>query len=624
MIQSANTPRRRALEVLHEVFGHDAFRPPQDAIVDTVLAGGDAFVLMPTGGGKSLCYQVPALLRPGTAVVVSPLLALMADQVQALVAKGVAAAAYNSMLDGGQARAVLARLHAGELDLLYVSPERLASEDFLGRLSGIPLALFAIDEAHCVSHWGHDFRPEYARLGVLRERFPGVPMLALTATADEVTRADVRRRLGLEQAPLFAAGFDRPNISYAVDDKHRGTGQLTGFAEARRGQAGIVYCSTRRGAEAAAEALANAGHAAGAYHAGLSTDRRTRVQDAFLSGRLDVVAATVAFGMGIDKPDVRWVLHADLPRSIESYYQETGRAGRDGLPSEALLLYGAGDAARLSRLIDQGDDEEAVRIERQKLSTMVDWAEGVTCRRAALLAHFGEHHPGSCGRCDACLHPRAMVEATELAQKALSCVARTGQRFGAQYVIDVLVGSKAERVLRNGHDRLSTWGIGSDVDRDTWSALLSQLVHRGFLNRDLQGWSVLQLTERCRGLLSGSESFELVQPRAARAAAGKAASSSSRKRGRRGASHVGEDALEPHDEVLMEALRELRRGLAKQEEVPAYRVFPDAALIAMCRQRPRDMDELLEVKGVGPAKQERWGAVFLAAIAEHGAAGAGE
>jgi ATP-dependent DNA helicase RecQ len=603
--------------VLRETFGHDAFRPQQEAVIETVAAGGDAFVLMPTGGGKSLCYQVPALLREGTAVVVSPLLALMEDQVSALLERGVAAAAYHSMLDGQEARAVLARLHAGDLDLLYVSPERLASEDFVARLQTIPLCLLAIDEAHCVSLWGHDFRPEYAQLGALRERLGcqegELPLLALTATADETTREDVRARLGIEDAPLFAAGFDRPNISYSVDDKRGGSDQLLAFAEDRRGQPGIVYCATRKNAEAAATALASAGHAAEAYHAGLDGNVRNRVQQAFLSGRLDVVAATVAFGMGIDKADVRWVLHADLPRSVEAYYQETGRAGRDGEPSEALLLYGPGDVARQARLIDQGSDEDAIRIERTKLSAMTAWAEGVTCRRAALLGHFGEDHPGSCGNCDACLNPRSVSDGTELAQKALSCVARTGQRFGAQYVIDVLLGSEAERVVRNGHQRLSTWGIGKGTPRATWVAVLGQLVARGYLRRDTEGWSTLALTARSRPLLQGEEGFDFVEPRAPRPAASRRGGGG----GRRGASTVADDEapLGEQELALFETLRELRRRLAREEAVPAYRVFPDRTLKALACAQPSDQAGLLEVKGVGPRKVERYGPVFLHVLA---------
>ncbi|RKY19305.1 MAG: DNA helicase RecQ [Planctomycetota bacterium] len=608
-----------ARQILRETFGHDAFRPQQEDVIERVVAGGDAFVLMPTGGGKSLCYQVPALLRSGTALVVSPLLALMEDQVGALVQRGVAAAAYHSMLDGGQARRVLARLHAGELDLLYVSPERLASEDFLARLSGIELALLAIDEAHCVSLWGHDFRPEYARLGELRQRLPQLPLVALTATADETTRKDVRARLALDDAPLYSAGFDRPNISYAVDDKLRGAEQLVAFASQRRGQPGIVYCATRKGAEAAAVALCRAGHEADAYHAGLAGETRNRVQREFLAGSLTVVAATVAFGMGIDKADVRWVLHLDLPRSVEAYYQETGRAGRDGEPAEALLLYAPGDAARQARLIDQGSDDDAMRIERAKLSAMIDWSEGVTCRRAALLGHFGESHPGDCGNCDSCNSPRALIDATEMAQMALSCVSRTGQRFGAQYVIDVLLGSEAERVLNNRHDQLSTWGIGKGTPRATWVALMGQLVARGYLHRDLAGYSVLSLLPACRPVLNGGEQFLMAEPRAPRRAAPAAAPKRRRRRSPRARAGEGvapEDEVElsGDDEGLFHRLRTLRTRLAKSRKVPAYVVFSDATLRSLVSARPGDEAELLEVKGVGPAKVERYGAAFLAVI----------
>ncbi|RPI28889.1 MAG: RecQ family ATP-dependent DNA helicase, partial [Actinomycetota bacterium] len=489
--------------MLRDVFGFREFRPHQGEIVEHVAAGGDAFVLMPTGGGKSLCYQLPALLRPGTAIVVSPLISLMKDQVDALRAAGVSAAAYNSSLEGPEARRVLAQLHGGELDLLYVAPETLMTASFLERLrgladaggatsgsAGVPvrlpkapaggdagIALFAIDEAHCVSQWGHDFRPEYVQLGELRGLFPSVPVLACTATADPQTRDDVRLRLGLADAPVFVTGFDRPNIRYTVVEKREPLHQLKAFLAVHEGESGIVYCLSRKRTEEVAGKLAAAGVPAAAYHAGLPADERRRVQDAFARDDVLVVVATVAFGMGIDKSDVRFVVHYDLPKTIESYYQETGRAGRDGLPAEALLLFGLGDAAVVRSLVEGGGrggngdpeyerDPEQVRVELHKLNAMVGLAEALACRRRALLGYFGEELGHDCGNCDVCLDPPETYDATEHAQMALSCVYRTGQRFGIGHVVDVLRGSEGEKILRYGHDQVSTYGIGAEVERD--------------------------------------------------------------------------------------------------------------------------------------------------------------
>ncbi len=646
---AAGTTRPTARTLLRDVFGFHEFRLHQEEIIEHLVAGGDAFVLMPTGGGKSLCYQLPAMLRPGTGIVVSPLISLMKDQVDALQEAGVSAAAYNSSLEPHEARRTLARLHGGELDLLYVAPETLMSESFLERLDGIAaaggIALFAIDEAHCVSQWGHDFRPEYVQLGELRDRFPSVPFLACTATADPQTRDDVRLRLGLRDAPVFVTGFDRPNIRYSVVDKHEPLRQLRTFLAARPDESGIVYCLSRKRTEEVAGKLAATGVSAAAYHAGLPADERRRIQDAFARDDVSVVVATVAFGMGIDKSNVRFVVHYDLPKSIESYYQETGRAGRDGLPAEALLLFGLGDAAVARALIEGGGrrdtggwsaagaagdglasgpretlarDPEQVRIELHKLNAMVGYAEALTCRRRALLGYFGEDLEADCGNCDVCLDPPATYDATEHAQMALSCVYRLRQSYGIGYVVDVLRGSSSERLVQRGHNQLSTYGIGADVSREHWQSLIRQLIHRGYLVQDIARFSVLQLTEAAWPLLRGEETLTLAKPRT-RVTSARKADARRQRAAARGAKATGLDLLEV-DEALFARLREVRKRLAREQRVPAYIVFTDATLAEMAARKPRTADELLEVGGVGQTKLARYGEIFLAAIADHEAA----
>jgi ATP-dependent DNA helicase RecQ len=592
-------------QILRTTFGLRGFWPKQREIIEDLVEGRDAFVLMPTGGGKSLCYQLPALVRPGVALVVSPLISLMKDQVDALQASGIAAEFYNSALDAQSARRVLARLHAGELDLLYVAPERLMSPDFIERLSGVPVALIATDEAHCVSQWGHDFRPEYAALGGLRSHFPDAPVIALTATADPQTRADIVRVLGLESAGVHVSSFDRPNIRYRVLEKYQPARQLLTFLESQGGESGIVYALSRKRTEEIAAQLQAAGHDAEAYHAGLGAETRRDVQERFIRDDLRIVVATVAFGMGIDKPNVRFVVHHDLPKNIEGYYQETGRAGRDGLPSEALLLFGAQDAVLARRLIEGTEDADQRRIDGQKLQAMVAFAESLTCRRRVLLGYFGESLPDDCGNCDICLNPPETFDGTVLAQKALSCVYRVRERFGIGHVVEVLRGADTERIRRLGHDRLSTYGIGNDMSVGEWTSYIRQLIHQGFLMQDIGNYSVLKLTPEARPVLRGEESIQLAMPRIKEKPPKK-------KRVPRSA-----QSLDAADAGLFEALRVLRKELADEQGVPPYVIFGDATLVEMSRERPSDEDDLIEVNGVGKVKLERYGDRFLDAIAHY-------
>ncbi|MCD6580192.1 MAG: DNA helicase RecQ, partial [Desulfuromusa sp.] len=500
-------------QTLNDVFGYQSFRPYQEEIINSLIQGQDAFVLMPTGGGKSLCFQIPALHRTGIAIVVSPLISLMKDQVDALQANGVRAACYNSSLGVVEARQVLAQLHAGQLDLLYVAPERLLSADFLERLRSFEIALFAIDEAHCVSQWGHDFRPEYTGLGRLRNYFPTVPMVALTATAEKQTRLDILHHLNLQNAYQVIASFDRPNIRYTVIDKAKPYLQLSAFLDSHHDESGIVYCLSRKRVDEVARKLQLDGLKAAAYHAGLPAAERKQTQDDFIRDDVQIVVATVAFGMGIDKPNVRFVVHYDLPKNLESYYQETGRAGRDGLPAEALLLFGYGDIAIGRGLIEKGGNPEQKRIEIHKLNAMVGFAESGTCRRRALLGYFGENLEKDCGNCDICLNPPERYDASEDARKALSCVYRVGQRFGIGHVIEVLRGAKTQRIFDLRHDKLSTYGIGRDQNQDHWSHLLRQLIHYGYLEQDIGNYSILKLTEAARPLLRGETELTITKPR---------------------------------------------------------------------------------------------------------------
>jgi len=600
----------QATHILNSVFGYDCFRPPQDEVVASLVAGEDALVLMPTGGGKSLCYQIPALVRYGTGVVISPLIALMQDQVAALCQLGVRAACLNSSLSPDAARRVERELRAGELDLIYVAPERLMMERMLELLDSVPVALFAIDEAHCVSQWGHDFRPEYLQLSVLHERYPEVPRIALTATADERTRQEIVTRLGLDDARLFISSFDRPNIRYRL---HEGQGnareQLLRFIrDEHAGEAGIVYCLSRQKVDDTAAWLASKGVPALPYHAGLSAGVRSANQSRFISEEGLVIVATIAFGMGIDKSNVRFVAHLSLPKSVEAYYQETGRAGRDGLPADAWMSYGLQDVIMLRQMMAESAADDAYkRMERHKLDAMLGLCELTGCRRQALLAYFGETLAAPCGNCDNCLSPPETWDATQAAQKALSCVHRTGQRFGVMYLIDVLLGKDDERIRRFGHDRISTFGIGTELGATAWRGVFRQLIARGLLSVDVDGHGGLHLTDACRAVLRGEEQLWL------RREAPLAKGRSKRSGGKSGAATAGGFATAA-DRALWDALRELRMALARAQNVPPYVVFHDATLAEMVRQRPMDREALAAVSGVGERKLAAYGEDFLALI----------
>ncbi|MFC4525500.1 DNA helicase RecQ [Dyella halodurans] len=595
------------LEILHSVFGYTEFRGPQQAIVEQLIAGGDALVLMPTGGGKSLCYQIPALIRQGTAIVVSPLIALMQDQVDALREAGVAAAYLNSSLSAEDQREVERRLLDGELNLLYVAPERLLTPRFLSLLERNEVALFAIDEAHCVSQWGHDFRPEYRELAVLHQRFPQVPRIALTATADDRTREEIVERLALQDAKQFVSSFDRPNIRYHVGLRHNARRQVMEFLERHRGETGIMYALSRRKVDETATWLAEAGFDALPYHAGLDAATRNAHQRRFLREDGLVMVATVAFGMGIDKPDVRFVAHLDLPRSMEGYYQETGRAGRDSLPAEAWMIYGLSDVVTMSQMIAQSESaDERKRVERQKLESLLAYAEATQCRRELLLAAFGEEYHGPCGHCDNCIEPPKTWDATVPAQKALSAVYRSGQRFGSGHVISILRGEDSTRMTDLGHDRLSTFGIGADMDEKQWRSVFRQLLAMGLLEADAEGFGTLRLTKTSRDVLTGNQSVRLREDaRPARA---------SRKRRDSQLVTGGSLGVEAYEQPLWDELRKLRTQLARQHGVPPYVIFHDATLLAMLRALPSNEAELSSISGVGEAKLKRYGQDFLAVI----------
>ncbi len=591
-----------ALATLQRVFGYPQFRGPQAEIVAHVIAGGDALVLMPTGGGKSVCYQLPALVRPGCGVVVSPLIALMQDQVAAMAELGVRAAFLNSTLDAGEASAIESRLLRGELDLLYVAPERLTTARCLDLLARAKIALFAIDEAHCVSQWGHDFRPEYIQLSLLHERFPGIPRIALTATADAITRAEIRARLELEDAPVFISSFDRPNIRYTIETKGSdSTRQLLAFLAQHAGQAGIVYCLSRRRVDEVAALLRENGISALAYHAGLAADRRAQHQSRFLLEDGIVMVATIAFGMGIDKPDVRFVAHIDMPRSVEAYYQETGRAGRDGAPADAWMIYGLGDIVQQRRFIESSEGSETHRrTSLQKLDALVTLCESTSCRRMQLLGYFSESAE-PCGNCDNCLSPPQTEDVTESAKLALSAVYRTGQRFGAQHVVDVLLGKSSERMSSFGHDQLAVFGQGRATDAKTWRALIRTLLGLGLLRTDQAAFGGISLDATAREVFS---SGRRVAMRKSEPAARKRAS-------RRVAAGGSAPEIQGIDAGLRQRLKEWRLGVARAHGVPPYVVFHDSTLDQVAARKPQSLDELSTISGVGQAKLDRYGSDLL-------------
>ncbi|HDF2329852.1 TPA: ATP-dependent DNA helicase RecQ [Morganella morganii] len=587
--------------ILRQVFGYQQFRAGQSDIIDTVTGGRDCLVVMPTGGGKSLCYQIPALMLPGLTVVVSPLISLMKDQVDQLRLLGVDAGYLNSAQTPQEQQQVLEGCHSNRIKLLYVAPERLLMSSFIRQLQQWQPSLLAVDEAHCISQWGHDFRPEYCAIGELRQHLPGVPVIALTATADNTTRSDICSRLRLSDPLIHISSFDRPNIRYTLVEKYKAFDQLWMFVRGQKGQCGIIYCNSRNKVEDVAARLQKRGLSVAAYHAGLDNSQREWVQDAFLKDNLQVVVATVAFGMGINKSNVRFVAHFDIPRNIESYYQETGRAGRDGVSAEAVLFYDPADMAWLRRCLDEKPAGPQKDIEQHKLNAMGAFAQAQTCRRLVLLNYFGENRQTPCGNCDICLDPPKQYDGLLEAQQALSCIYRAGQRFGLGYIVDVLRGSNNQRVREYGHDKLAVYGIGKDKSQEHWVSVLRQLIHLGLITQNIANYSALQLTESARPVLRGEVPLQLAVPRIQNI------------KPRQTARSYGGN----YDKKLFAKLRKLRKSIADEENIPPFVVFNDATLIEMAEQCPVRANDLLLINGVGERKLERFGDAFMALIREH-------
>ena len=595
MSLAENTP----LSLLNQVFGYESFRDGQQEVIDACLSGKDSLVLMPTGGGKSLCYQIPALLLNHITVVVTPLLSLMKDQVDQLLELDIAAAFINSQQDRQEQIQVLNQVQHGEIKILYVSPERLLQPSFMDHLKFCGVGLFAIDEAHCLSHWGHDFRQDYLRLHCIKPNFPNTPIMPLTATADRATRHDISYQLQLQDPYIHVGSFDRPNLRYTIEEKFKPLNQLLTFLDTQSDNCGIVYCSSRARVDDIAAKLQAKGYKAEAYHAGWDTSHRVAVQDKFQRDDIQIVVATIAFGMGINKPNIRFVVHYDLAKTIENYYQETGRAGRDGLPAECLLFFDSADVPRVKRLISDNPNEERAKVELQRFSAMIALADAQTCRRQVLLNYFNEYDNHSCGNCDICLDPPKSFDGTLLAQQALSCVYRSGQQFGVGHVIDILRGSQNLRIKDHGHDKLSTYGLGKDQSQEYWLSIMRQLIHQGLVEQDISQGSRLLLTEKSRPYLKSEKVLHLAVPRIGR-------------------THLYEKPNKVnYDKHLFARLKGLRKAIAQEHDVPPFVVFSDATLVDMANKLPTNPRALLAVSGVGETKLQRYGNAFLTVIEQH-------